>query len=161
MKNENAQDSIDSCLPELSKIETLIEFLGHTSPVIPYLTKYAIIRACGTIEYSFKTIIADLHTGSPQVLNYIDKTIRSSSMNPSLDNISRTLKQFDDNWKTDFKNKLNTHEHSDRLKTSLNSLNSARNSFAHGQTSTATFENIKSYFEDAVVIIDIVDAVVN
>jgi hypothetical protein len=162
MNNENAQDSIDSCILELQRIETLIEnLLGHTSPIVPFLTKYAIVRTCGTIEYCFKTIIADLHTGTPQVLNYIDKTIRSSSMNPSINNICSTLKKFDEHWNNTFLERIRTHEHPQRLRDSIDSLNNARNSFAHGGTPTSTFDNVKNYFNDTVILIQMLDDVVN
>lgn len=162
MNNESAQTSIESCIEELQRIDTLIEnLLGHTSPIIPYLTKYAIVRACGTIEYCFKTIIADLHVGTPQVMNYIDNTIRSSSMNPNIANICSTLKKFDENWNTSFTEKIKSHEHPQRLRDSIESLNSARNSFAHGGTPTSSFENVRNYFNDTIIIIKMLDEVVN
>ena len=162
MNNQNAQSSIDSCIEELDRIDTLIKnLLGHTSPIIPYLTKYAIVRTCGTVEYCFKTIIADLHSGSPQVMNYIDNTIRSSSMNPSIPNICSTLKKFDENWNNSFTAKIRDHEHPERLRDSIESLNNARNSFAHGGTPSSSFENVRDYFNDTVTIIEMLDEVVN
>ena len=161
MNNDNASSSIESCIQELDRIETLIEnLLGHTSPIIPYLTKYAIVRTCGTIEYCFKTIIADLHVGTPQVLNYIDKTIRQSSMNPSINNICTTLKKFDENWNNTFLEKIRNHEHPQRLRDSIDSLNNARNSFAHGGTPTSTFDNVRNYFNDTVILIQMLDEIV-
>lgn len=162
MNNENAQASIDVCNAELQRIFHLIEGLGHMSPVVPFLTNYSIVRACGTVEFCFKTIISDLHAGhSPQVQHYVDNTIRNSSMNPSRDNICKTLRRFDEDWNTKFKDKLNTHEHSARIKSSIDSLNTARNSFAHGETPSSSFENIKNYFKDSVVILEMLDEVVN
>lgn len=161
MNNENALTSIEVCNAELQRIFHLIEGLGHMSPVVPFLTNYSIVRACGTIEFCFKTIISDLHAGhSLQVQNYVDNTIRNSSMNPSRDNICKTLKRFDEEWNAKFKDKLNSHEYSTRIKSSIDSLNTARNSFAHGQTPSSSFENIKNYFEDAVIILEILDEVV-
>lgn len=162
MNNKNARNSIDTCSSEIQRIFHLIEGLGHMSPVVPFLTNYSIVRACGTLEYCFKTIISDLHTGhSSQIKNYIDNTIRNSSMNPSRDNISRTLNRFDEDWNNKFKDKLNSHENSARIKSSIDSLNSARNTFAHGDNPSSSFENIKSYFEDSVILIEILDEVVN
>ena len=162
MNNSNEQQSIDVCTAELQRIFHLIEGLGHMSPIVPFLTNYSIVRACGTIEFSFKTIISDLHSGhSPQVQNYVDNTIRNSSMNPSRDNICKTLKRFDEDWNRAFKQKLNEHEHSERLKDSIDSLNNARNSFAHGDSPSSSFENIRNYFTDCVLIMNMLDEVVN
>lgn len=161
MNNTNAQASIDVCVDELQRIFHLIEGLGHMSPIVPFLTNYSIVRACGTIEFCFKTIISDLHSGhSTQVQNYVDNTIRNSSMNPSRDNICRTLKRFDVDWNTNFKQRLNGHENSERLKDSIDSLNTARNSFAHGDSPSSSFENIRNYFNDCVEIMNMLDEVV-
>lgn len=160
--NHNAQISIEACQEEMERIFHLIEGHGHMSPIVPFLTNYSIVKACGTIEFCFKTIISDLYQGhSNQIQNYIDNTIRNSSMNPSRDNISKTLKRFDESWCTNFKEKLNQHEDSSRIKDSIDSLNNARNTFAHGQTLSSSFENIKQYFEDCVTILEILDEVVN
>lgn len=160
MNNVEAQNSIDKCLEELQRIYHLVE--GHgTSPIVPFLTNYSVVRACGTIEFCFKTIISDFLAGhSTQIGNYIDNTIRNSSMNPSRDNICSTLKKFDIEWNTRFKQLLNDHEHSERLKSSLNSLNSSRNSFAHGDPLTSSFDDVRNYFNDSVLIIEMLDSVV-
>lgn len=160
MENNLALESIENCKEQLDRIFHLIEGIGHTAPMIPFLTNYAIIKACGTIEFCFKTIICDLHAGSsPQISNYIDNTLRNSSMNPSFDNIHKTLKKFDDSWNIEFKNKLKERPNYQRLKSSLDSLNNARNSFAHGIDQTASFEDIKRYFEDALEVLEVLDRV--
>lgn len=162
MNNLEAQDSIDKCLNELNRIYHVVEGLGGTSPIVPFLTNYAIVRACGTIEFSFKTIISDSISGhSTQISNYIDHTIRNSSMNPSRDNISKTLKKFDEAWNTEFKDRLNSHPDSARIKSSIDSLNSSRNSFAHGDPLTSSFDDIRNYFNDSVIVIGILDEIVN
>lgn len=162
MNNTNAQESIDVCVDELQRIFHLIEGLGHMSPIVPFLTNYSIVRACGTIEFCFKTIISDLHSGySTQVQNYVDNTIRNSSMNPSRYNICRTLKRFDEEWNTNFNQRLNSHVNAERLKDSIDSLNTARNSFAHGDSPSSSFENIRNYFDDCVLIMNMLDEVVN
>lgn len=162
MNNQEAQDNIDKCLEELQRIYHLVEGHGGTSPIVPFLTNYAIVRACGTIEFSFKTIISDSLSGhSTQIANYIDHTIRNSSMNPSRENISKTLKKFDETWNTEFKNRINTHPDSARIKSSIDSLNSSRNSFAHGDPLSASFEDIRNYFNDSVIIIQILDDIVS
>lgn len=162
MNNKDAEENLKACSDDLKRIKTLIDdLLGHTSPVVPYLTKYAIVKSCGSIEYSFKAIVADsLSDHNERISTYLDHTIRNSSMNPSKENIFNTLKKFDLDWLKQFKLDLNSHEHSDKIKTSLASLNTSRNSFAHGDNPSATFENISEYFYDSVEVIKLLDNIV-
>lgn len=161
MNNLEASIALKSCLEEFDAISKLIEGLGHTSKPIPYLTKYALIKACGTIEFCFKTIIADIHRNqTKQIKNFIDKNIRMSSMNPSKSNICKTLSLFDDAWNREFKEKLKEHSNVKRIEDSLDSLNNSRNTFAHGGSITLTFDTIKTYLIDAIEVVKILDSVV-
>lgn len=162
MNNSNAQQVIEDTRSEFRKITTMINRTRRTtSPSRKFLTLYALMRASGAIEYSIKTIFADFHRGaSPQAVMFIDTNVRDSSRNPSLDNIFSLLKQFDSGWTTSFKNTLNTHVDAGRLKASLKSLYENRNNFAHGKPCTATFNDIKQYFEDSVTIVGVLDSVI-
>ena len=146
---------------EFTEIEVLVQQAGPTSPVCKYLTYYCLMKACGVIEYSYKTIVADIHYGcSVQLQNYIDKTVRDNSKNPSIDNIRKLLKNFDDNWLSNFNKALDSQHDKSRLISSLQSLNANRNSFAHGQSCTISFSDVMVYYADAVEIIKMVDAAV-
>lgn len=161
MNNISAKESIEVCLEELNKISKLIDGMGKTSNPVPFLTKYAIIKSCGTIEYCFKTILSDVHNNQTiQVKNFIDKMFRHSSINPSKDNICKSLDRFDVSWNEEFKNKLKLRKDNKKIESSLMSLNSARNTFAHGGHPSASFENVVDYFNDSVEIIKIVDGIV-
>lgn len=161
MNNQNAENAISDCQNEFTALAVLIQQTGVASPLGRYLTHYSLIRACGTIEYAFKTIIADFHVNiSPQLTTYLDNKIRSSSCNPSYQNMLNMLGDFDDQWKTNFKNQVNALPNSQRVLFSLNSLNSNRNALAHGQGCTVTFNDIHTYFTDAVQIITVLDSIV-
>lgn len=151
MNNSVAQSFIEQCDNDLEKIENIIDVLGSTNNTVPFLTKYAIIKACGTLEQCFKTIITDFSCSgqNTQTKNYINKTFRESSMNPSLSNIHSSLLKFDDNWHDDFKMLLTADPEGDRIKASIASLNNGRNEFAHGGNPTMAFADVKKYFEDA------------
>ncbi|MBA0188163.1 HEPN domain-containing protein [Pectobacterium odoriferum] len=159
INNQNALERIENCLNELIKIEHLIEGMGSMSHPVSYLTRYAIIKSCGTIEYSFKTIICDYNysSHSAQAKKFIDGKFRNSSMNPSFSNIIKGLEQFDENWSMSFNKKIKTHPSKDKLHTSLSSLNTARNTFAHGNNPSTSFNNVKEYFIDAVKIIELME----
>lgn len=162
MNNTTAEQLFVDCENELTKIAAIIDALGPFNNTVPFLTKYAIIKVCGTIEQSFKTIIADHHhtSQSQQIRNFIDASIRKSSMNPNFKNINSTLKKFDTNWHTQFKTNLQSVPHYSRLKSSLTSLNDERNCFAHGGQPTASFTSVKDYFNDAKEIITILDLII-
>lgn len=160
ISNVNAKESINNCWAELIKIEHLIEGMGSTANPVPYLVRYSIIKSCGTVEYSFKTIICDhkFESHSPQVQNFIDDKFRKSSMNPSYENIMNGLKSFDVRWRDKFKNKINAHHDKNRLIDSLKSLNTARNTFAHGSNPIASFSNVKEYFRHSVEILQVMES---
>ena len=161
MNNQTVFQNLIDCSNELQKIQESINFVGQSHSIVPFLTNYAIIKCCGTIENSFKTIITDFHNSLPQqAKNYIEETFYKSSMNPSKDNIHRSLEKFDPAWNLAFKTKLNLEVHKSRIESSLKSLNEARNEFAHGGQPTVSFQSILIYFNDGKRIIEILDEVV-
>jgi len=134
MNNEDAQETIESCRDEFKKIDVIIQSCGSTSPMSSYLSRFSLILACGTIEYSVKAILADVHIGaSKQLCHFIDVKVRDNSMNPSLENICSTLKNFDEDWLKTFKRDLKANTNQQRICDSLKSLVSLRNQLAHGK----------------------------
>jgi hypothetical protein len=161
MNNITVSQNLNDCSLELQKIQESINFVGQSHSIVPFLTNYAIIKCCGTIENSFKTIITDFHNALPQqAKNYIEETFSKSSMNPSKDNIQKSLEKFDPNWNAQFKFRLLQEPNKTRIEDSLRSLNSARNQFAHGGRPVVSFNNIVLYFNDAKRIIELIDEII-
>ena|SRR5690606_4986628 len=154
--NINVQSLIEECDNDFVRIERIIDVLTSTNPAVPYLTKYVIIKACGTLEQAFKVLISDYSCKgqSPQIKKFVDISFRESSINPNLQNIHKSLKQFDENWNINFKTYLNADSEKAKIKTSITSLNNARNQFAHGGNPTVTFNDVKDYFDDAKKLIN-------
>lgn len=159
MNNQRATDLIDDCKTDLERIAILIDVLGSTNRAVPFLTKYAIIKVCGTLEQCFKTIICDYASNNQnqQVRNFIEISFRESSINPSLEKIHESLKKFDVTWRDSFKSSLTAHADKERISDSIKSLNNARNVFAHGGNPQTTFNDVENYFEDAKIIIQYID----
>lgn len=155
MNNSNVEQMLKDCRQELDDIERKIQNAGTLSSLSKYLTKYSLIKITGTFEYSYKNLIADYYTTS-DIESYLTNTIRDSSSNPSLEKINTLLKNFDESKKDAFKDALKGME---RNKTSLSSLNSLRNDFAHGKSITVSFSNLKQYFNDSVIIFEKLDNV--
>jgi hypothetical protein len=161
MNNLGAKQNIDNCSLEMEEIQKIIDVFGQSHSIVPYLTHYAIIKCCGTIENTFKAILTDFHNTLPiQAKNYIETSFTNSSMNPSKENICKSLKRFDENWNIEFKQKLDLELHKSQIDSSLKSLNDARNEFAHGGYPRVSFGSVKTYFNDSKRIIEIIDDVV-
>lgn len=158
MNNINADTAIKDCLNELNRIERIINEEGATSPICSYLTKYALIRTCGTIEVSYKTIIADYYERYSSVLgSFITHHVRNATRNGTYDNICTALKEFDETKSKNFKVTINSLTDKEKILSSMKSLNTARNNVAHGISSTLSFTDIKSYFNDSLIVIEKLD----
>ena len=161
--NDSVCGLIEACDDELKDIAGKIEKASSFDKTIFYLTQYALIKASGTIEFAVKCIVADycdLSTTS-QVQNYIDTTIRNSSMSSKYQNMMSLLKKFDANWGTSFKDKVNAMEDAQKVIQSADSLVNNRHCFAHGKNTTASFADILQYYNDAKRLLSLLDEVVN
>lgn len=162
MNNADVELHLDQCRSELSHVEATVSTLGFISPVTPYLTKYAVIRACGAIEFSFKALIADYcsYRSKKQIKRFIHLRIRRGPANPSQKNILEMLDQFDEDWKKNFKLNLKGDPDRQHLLDSLQSLVDARNEFAHGGSPTLSIADVLKHFDHARRIVEHVDAVI-
>ncbi len=162
MHNSDVQQVLDKCKVDIDNVKKIIDSLGISSNIAPYLSKYSIVRACGAIEIAYKSVIADYcsRRSKPQVKNYIDYHVRESSSNPSYYNIVKTLNAFDKKWASDFKDMTKRHPKSANLQTSLQSLVDARNDFAHGGNPTVSINDILNYFQDSYEIITLLDSLI-
>ena len=163
INNEDVKAILNSSLKEIENIElTIRTFLSSASPAAPYMSMYAIIRACGAIERSFKIIIADfllLHTENDSLSNFINNSIKNTSTNPSYENIVNVLKGIDKDLGDEFKLKVREMEDSERLRSSLKSLVNERNKFSHGGSPTSSAGDIIRYFQDSILILLVLEEV--
>lgn len=163
MHNSDVQQVLDECSIDVNNVKTIVDSLGVSSNIAPYLSKYSIVRACGAIEIAYKSIIADYcsRRSKPQVKSYINHYIKERSSNPSYDNISKILNSFDRGWANDFRDMVRRHPRSANLLTSLQSLVDARNDFAHGGNPTVSINDIVNYYQDSYEIINLLDTIIH
>jgi hypothetical protein len=162
MNNSDVDLLLNQCRSELDHVQTSIVTLGVVSPIAPYLAKYAVIRACGAVEVSFKALVADFCSkrSKKQVKKFIALKIVRSSTNPSHDKIVEMLSQFDDNWRKMFKANIGSDPNKAQLLDSLQSLVDARNEFAHGGSPTLSINDVIKHFDHARRVLEHVDAVI-
>lgn len=156
------QNLIQECTIELNDISARISKLPPLDKARLYLTNYALIKACGTVEFVYRSIVADFFDQSSlsQIHTYIDKTVRSGSMSATYDNMSKLLGKFDDSWKKSFVNLVKQHTDKQKIIDSSNSLVNNRHLFAHGKAPTASFNDIVQYYQDTLELIKMLDIVV-
>lgn len=162
MNNNEVLQILDECADELASINALLVGLGDGANPTPYVKKYAVIRATGAIEVSFKQIIADkVDDGcNIQVKNFVRKKVRESSFNPKFGLIENLLIEFDQRWKEKF-DELLALEDKPALKGALTELVNARNEFAHGGNPDVDIAQTISCFENGRRVLNILDEVVN
>ena len=97
MNNLQVSALLAECREELDSIQALLMGIGNAARPTPYIKKYAVIRAAGSIEAGFKQIIADRvdRDSHTQLRNFIARKIRNLSCNPRLDMIQGMLTEFD------------------------------------------------------------------
>lgn len=163
MNNVDVEYVLNECQSDLNLAHSLVMSLGAASNIVQYVTKYSLIKACGTIEISYKAIIADYceWRSKKQIKQFISKRVRDNSSNPSFSNICKTLKEFDENWNNDFKDALEVRPDKTVLLDSLQSLVDARNEFAHGGNPTLTIQSVLDYYKHSRTIIEILDSIIN
>ena len=162
MNNTAVEKILTDCADELAKIEAIqVGDPKKFIDVVEYLNKYALIKACGTIEFAFKKIILDvLAPRSPQIETWLESTFRKQGLGPRIDIIIRNLGKFDGEWQHTFKKAFKHMPDKARIENSLNSLVNNRNMFAHGGTVTITLQNVQEYFNHASEALKLLDRIV-
>lgn len=162
INNTDVNQKLQASIDELDNIINIIDSLGQISRPSPYLSKYAIILASGTIESCFKIIIADfllLHTTNESLSSFINNAIRETSKNPSYQNIINVLKGINRELSQKFKDKVGELEHKEQILSALESLVENRNSLAHGGSPTTTASQVKNHFEYAIKVLIVLEEV--
>lgn len=161
MNNTDVETILDDCLSDLIRIEAIIEG-NRLAPSVKYLTSYALIRSCSTIERCFKKIIADkLEILAPIMAEYLQKEVRRSPANPRYGRMIDFLNRYKKVWGDDFKATVNSRSDASRIQSSLESLVNNRNAFAHNGSCACTFDDIRNYYVDSAEFIQIMDDVVS
>ena len=160
MNNPIANQAISDCNDELTKIRNQINTLGSTHSISGFLTRYSLIKICGTLEICYKTIIADYYENSaPHLGSFIGFHLRDASMNAKYENICQAIKRFYSGKSSLFKSQIQSLPNKDRALQSLSDLNTARNEFAHGNHPALTFNDICDKFTESIRILDVLDSI--
>lgn len=161
MTEENER-KINDCRLELNNISNWINKNNMHSNV-RYLVAYSVVKASGTIEIIFKSMIYDLLAENVKLetQNYLTKMVIDSSCNPNTGNMSKILEQIDSDRKSGFDRIIKETTRGTEQKADLNSLVNLRNDIAHGRTIGSTINTVKRYFESGVAILNMLEKVLS
>lgn len=149
--NGNYRQTLRDCEVELNSIQQWIDS-NRLDSNVRFLTSYSVIKACGTVEYVFKQIVYDyLSSGAnEEAKTYLNKSIIDASFNPSTGQMYRILEKINSDWRVGFENLIKGSSQMGQL----NSLVKLRNSFAHGSAITASINDVKSYYNAGIWILE-------
>jgi len=119
------------------------------------LTYYLCIRVSGFLENSIRIIFTDYSV--PRTLDnvrtYINNKLEKFP-NPTWDSIASLTGTFSEQWKKDIRAGV-----SQKQRTSLESINLNRNAIAHGGISTIAINDLLTYYNDVVLLIEEIERV--
>ncbi len=113
------------------------------------LTQFLCIRVSGFLENCVRIIFTEYSTPrtNDNVKAFVDKKLERFP-NPDYGSIIDLTKQFSNEWVTNLKKILD-----EKHQTSLSGINKNRNQIAHGQSSVITLTDLRTYYNDAVEVI--------
>ena len=149
--NGDYRQTLRDCEVELNSIQQWIHS-NRLDSNVRFLTSYSVIKACGTVEYVFKQIVYDyLSSGAnEEAKTYLNKSIIEASFNPSTGQMYRILEKINSDWRVGFENLIKGSSQMGQL----NSLVKLRNSFAHGSAITASINDVISYYNAGIWILE-------
>ena len=155
--NGDNKSVLYDCKSDLQSIKNWVNKNKMDSNV-KYLTSYAVIKACGTIEIVAKKILYErLSEGANiEAQAYLTRMILDSSFNPKTGKICSILDMIDSNWKKEFDNSTKGEAEKDQL----NSLVNLRNDLAHGKNISVSIQTVIAYYEGSIKILDKLEKII-
>ena len=134
-----------------SSLQLDIELKSHIS-------KYLTVLISGMYEDMIKNLVKEYvfkETTSKEIKNFTSRQMKYIFRNPESKNIQQFLNRFNKRWYGELMKKVD--------QTNLDALNSIvnnKNLIAHGNTSTITYEDIKTYYNESKIILEELDSII-
>lgn len=142
---------IESRFQKLQKLVNVALTKGLDEEVASYYCKLGCVLICGNLERCVEILIRD-RIGArsiPQVKTFLSAFFKRGA-NYDCDEIKELLYKFDNNWGKLFEAYIKAN---DKIKTSVSSAYSVRNSIAHGGGQSLGPKTLKQYYDDSFTLI--------
>lgn len=143
--------SVENRFKAVEKVVKSANERGLDEEVASYFCKLGSVLVCGAIERSIEVLVHEriCSRSAPQVTPFIKHYFKRGT-NYTCDEILSLLSRFDNNWGREFEVYLSQNE---RIKSSVNSCYSIRNSVAHGGSLSLGPVILRQYFDDAFTMV--------
>jgi len=138
---------------QLDAVFTEIEAFEGDPLIKAYLTYFLCIRISGFVEDCVRTIFSSYSdsNSSGYAKNYIASKLKKIP-NPTTDAIFSIAAEFNKDWSDRLKKSVPVPQ-----RESLNSVVSNRHAIAHGGTSPIVLSDLKRYYQDIIIIIQVLE----
>jgi hypothetical protein len=144
------QRQLDDLFEKVAILEADPEMQSHWA-------RYLCVRVSGFLEIAISTIYKNYakEKASPFVVNYVEKQL-SNFQNPKMEKILNLTRSFNPEWADLIELEL---KNNGELKDSIDSIVDLRNKISHGDNSNSslTYTRIKSYYENALKVIHLLE----
>ena len=139
----------------LDKLFTQISAFSGESELQSQWARYLCVLVSGFLEVSICATYNQFakNSASPQVANFV-KCKLDDFQNPKMGKIIELTRAFDSEWA----NKLEAATDG-KLKDAVDSIVANRNQIAHGRDVGITYTRIKTYYEDAIKVVDLIEKI--
>jgi hypothetical protein len=133
--------------------EKVTAFSGDTY-LQSHWARYLCISVSGFLETSVRIIYREYAKKSkapPEVANFVEEKLKNFQ-NPNMDKILQLTGGFSKEWASELR--LQTDG---ELKAAVESISNNRNQIAHGGSVAISYSHIKSYYERAIKVIELIE----
>ena len=140
------QQRLDDLFKKIVAFAEDIELQSHWA-------RYLCILVSGFLETSVRAIYSQYANtkAAPYVANYVDSQLQSFQ-NPNMERILQLARSFSPEWEEHLRSVTQGEP-----KDAIDSIVANRNRIAHGESVTITYTRIRSYYQNAIKIVELID----
>jgi hydroxylamine reductase (hybrid-cluster protein) len=149
MKNRE----ISSNKQKLDYLFTKITAFSGDTYLESHWARYLCILVSGFLETSVRIIYREYakKKATPEVANFVEEKLKNFQ-NPNMDKILQLTGGFSKEWASELR-----FQTDGELKAAVESISNNRNQIAHGVSVGITYSQIKSYYDRAIKVIELIE----
>ncbi len=140
------QQRLDNLFSKAGTLSTDIEVQAHWA-------RYLCVLVSGFIEMAVRETYSQYarNKAAPYVANFVDGRLRGFQ-NPNMERILQLTRLFSPQWEEHLRNSIEGEP-----KDAIDSIVANRNRIAHGEDVGITYVRIKSYYESAIKVVEVIE----